>query len=504
MRNYVLLYVNGERHKIYDENGFKSLSDFLRKDLGLVGTKVVCAEGDCGSCTVLVGRLTTNPTGEKKLFYQSIDSCIQYLYQLDCSHIITVEGLKKEHSLNFHSKLNDVQTAMVHEGGSQCGYCTPGFIMSLIAMLESNEKLTRASVKEGLTGNLCRCTGYEQIIEAALSVDSSKFKSVRKIFNSKSILADFKKQLVKPVFCSFEENWNGINRRFQYFVPISLKEALDFKQKNENVTVVAGGTDISVQMNKERIEPNCVMSLTHLKELEEVKIDNQSITVGSRVTWTKLAEICRKQIPQFYKIIQVFASRQIKNEGTLAGNIVNASPIADSLPFLYVIDAELELVYTNVKSKTIGKRWLRINNFFLGYKQKDLKSEELITRIRWKNPKPGEILKLYKVSKRKDLDISTFTAGILIQIVEGEIQKVRVAFGGVGPIVLRLPKVENFLKGKPMHERTFKEAGSLACKEIKPISDVRASSDYRLLLAENILIKFFYDWYEDNIKKKAA
>ncbi len=504
MRSYLILYVNGKRHKISGEYGFKTLSDFLRKDLGLVGTKVVCAEGDCGSCTVFVGRMKLNQKGGIEFFYQSIDSCIQYLYQLDCSHIITVEGLKKPGKNNFQSELNKVQKAMVDAGGSQCGYCTPGFVMSMSAMLESKAKLTRSSIKEGLTGNLCRCTGYEQIIDAALSIDVSNYESITKSFNSKAMLDDLKADFFKSVYCKYQVSWNGVKRKFQYFVPTSLKEALDFKQKNDNVTVVAGGTDISVQMNKERIDPNCILSLTHLKELEEVNINDQIINIGSKVTWTNLEEICKKQIPQFYKIIQVFASRQIKNEGTLAGNIVNASPIADSLPFLYVIDAEVELSNTRQSSNNIEKRWLKINKFFRGYKQLNIKSSELITKVRWKIPDHEDILKLYKVSKRKDLDISTFTAGVMIRIKEGKIKKACLAFGGVGPVVLRLPKVENYLKGKTMDERTFREAGNLACKEITPISDVRASSDYRLLLAENILHKFFCEWHEEKTKKKAA
>ena len=318
------------------------------------------------------------------------------------------------------------------------------------------------------------------------------------------MLADFKEHSAQSVYCNYEERWNGLNRKFQYFVPISLKEALEFKKKQKNITVIAGGTDISVQMNKGRIEPNTILSLTQLKELEKVDIRNQTITVGAKVTWSKLEEICQQHLPQFHKIIQVFASRQIKNEGTLAGNIANASPIADSLPFLYVIDAEIELCYLKQKSLAVNKRWIRINDFYKGYKKTDMNPRELISRIRWKLNSPEDTLELYKVSKRKDLDISTFTGGIFLQLKKGKIQKARLAYGGVGPVVLRLPKVEAFLNGKPMLERVFKEAGKLARTEIRPISDVRSSADYRLQLAENILLKFFYEWKDKQAEKKAA
>jgi xanthine dehydrogenase small subunit len=273
---------------------------------------------------------------------------------------------------------------------------------------------------------------------------------------------------------------------------------LNLSKKNKHVTIVAGGTDISVQMNKERLEPNCIMSLTHLTGLEILKIENKNVTVGAKVTWTKLGEFCQEQLPELAEIISIFASRQIKNAATLAGNIANASPIADSLPFLYVIDAEMELTALH------GTRWVNINRFYHGYKNTEMKPDELITRIRWDLPEPEAVLKLYKVSKRKDLDISTFTAGILLRLKKGKIQNARLAFGGVGPVVLRLPKTEEFLQGKPMLQGIFHEAGKLARDEISPISDVRASSDYRLQLAENILLKFFHECSDNQNKKEAA
>ncbi len=488
MRNYLLIYVNGRRHQISGERCFQSLSDFLRHDLGLVGTKVVCAEGDCGSCSVLVGRFRNN-----KLEFEGLDSCIQYLYQLDCTHVISVEGLKQD------NQIHPVQQAMVDAMGSQCGYCTPGFVMSMAAMLETKESLTRLSIQDGLTGNLCRCTGYEQIIEAALTLPKlSKASSVMqlpsKIFNQNLVVEDFKKHASEPLLCEYVENWNGETNRARIFVPSRIKEAIEFKQKYKNVTVVAGGTDISVQINKQYIEPKCVMSLTNLKKLNFIEVKNSKVKVGANVTWTKLGEFCKQKLPELSEIISLFASRQIRNAGTLAGNIANASPIADSLPFLHVIDAEIEL------SGNKGKRWININKFFLAYKKTEMKPSELITSVRWNLPDSSDILKLYKVSKRKDLDISTFTAGIMLRVKHGKVKKARLAYGGVGPIVLRLPETEKFIENNPVTESVFQQAGRIA-----PISDVRASTNYRKQLAENILIKFFHECcnnYQD--KKEAA
>ena len=494
MRDYLLFYVNGIRHQISGEHGFQSLSDFLRGDLGLVGTKVVCAEGDCGSCTVLIGRVRNS-----EMFYEGINSCIQYLYQLDCAHVITVEGLKDE-----AQKIHPVQKAMIDALGSQCGYCTPGFVMSLAAMLETQEAMTRSSVLDGLTGNLCRCTGYEQIIDAALSLNQKELPKASKRFDDEAMLADFTEHVSQAVSCEFEEKWNGSTQKVQFYVPTTLDKALEFKQKHQDVTVVAGGTDISVQMNKERLEPVCVMSLTHLSGLESFEINNKTVTVGARLSWSKLAKHCQQHLPQFAEIIGIFASRQIKNAATLAGNIANASPIADSLPFLYVIDAEIELSGYQPNSEESNKRWVRINQFYHGYKITEMKQEELITRIRWKLPEAEEVLKLYKVSKRKDLDISTFTAGIWLKLKKGKIQNARLAYGGVGPVVLRLPETEEYLHEKPLLQEIFQQAGKIARNEISPISDVRSSSVYRSQLAENILLKFFHECCDSRNKKEAA
>jgi xanthine dehydrogenase small subunit len=247
-----------------------------------------------------------------------------------------------------------------------------------------------------------------------------------------------------------------------------------------------------------------VMSLTHLSVLESFEIKNKTVTVGAKLSWSKLAEHCQRHLPQFEEIIKIFASRQIKNAATLAGNIANASPIADSLPFLYVIDAELELSAYQQNAEVVNKRWVRINQFYHGYKITEMKADELITRIRWNLPEADDLLKLYKVSKRKDLDISTFTAGIWLRLKKGKIQQVRLAFGGVGPVVLRLPETEEYLQGKPLQPEIFQEAGKIARDEISPISDVRASSDYRSQLAENIMQKFFHECCDSKNKKEAA
>ncbi len=478
MRNYLLFYVNGSRYQVDGEQAFQSLTDFLRYEIGLPGTKVVCAEGDCGSCTVLIG----TPEADR-LVYQPIDGCIQYLWQLDGRHVITVEGLREAEALH------PVQQVMVDSFGSQCGYCTPGFVMALAGMVEQQQPLTRQSVKDGLTGNLCRCTGYEQIIEAALQLNRLPLPSLAERYHNATMLQELLECSEDPATLTYAESHTPERHAVVISLPISLEDAISFKARTPKAVVVSGGTDISVQMNKGRLAPKFILSLTHLKELEGVEVQGNTLRIGAKATWTDVEAFARTHLPEFFRIIQVFASPQIKNAGTLAGNVGNGSPIADSMPFLFVMETEVELTGPS------GTRRVNINQFYHGYKQLDLAPDELITALYLPLPHPEEHLKLYKVSKRKDLDISTVTAGFRLTQQDGHIDTVRVAVGGVGPTVLRLPQTEALLKGKPLTSETFALAGKQAREEITPISDVRASQDYRLQVTENLFRKLHHDLF---------
>jgi xanthine dehydrogenase small subunit len=354
-------------------------------------------------------------------------------------------------------------------------------------MLEENAPLTRQGVKDGLTGNLCRCTGYEQIIDAALALKGKSVTPITERYHDPQMYAELEACAQNSVEISYRESWGHESRNVRIGLPTTLAEAVAFKAQHEKTVVVSGGTDISVQMNKGKTEPETLLSLVHLQELEGVSENDGWLKIGAKATWTDMERACGESLPEFRKIIQVFASAQIKNVGTLAGNVGNGSPIADSMPFLFVMDAEVELTGSS------GSRWVNINHFYHGYKQLELRPDELITALRLQLPKSNETLKLYKVSKRKDLDISTFTAGIRMALEGATISQASVAYGGVGPVVLRLPETEQFLSGKPLTLETVRKAGKLARREIIPISDVRASKDYRLQLAENILLKFYHE-----------
>lgn len=478
MRDYILLYVNGSRHIIRGEDAFLSLSDYLRYKLRLTGTKVVCAEGDCGACTIMQGSIHEQSNG--KLNYKHINSCISFVNILDCSHIITVEGLKNG------DELHPVQEAFVNFQGGQCGFCTPGFVCAMTATFENrmtcNKPIDEKKLINGLSGNLCRCTGYEPIIKAGMNVDTTKMKTMRERYHSPEMMKDFedhKKQAIK--IHTPEKNFYG---------PTTLQDALENRHNHQEAKMISSATDLGVLINKDKFIPETLLNLNHVSELYEVKIETDKVIVGAKVNLYQLEQALKNVIPEFSSLIHIFASPQIKNAATLVGNIANGSPIADTTPALFVLEAKVEI------QNSSDSRFVNMKHFYKGYKHLDLKPDELITSVHIPIPTKDQVLKLFKVSNRKDMDISTVTfAALMTRDANNQdmIKDMRMAYGGVGPLVKRVTNTENFLKGKPLTLSTMKDAGHELLKEISPISDVRSSKDYRNLVAKNLLEKFYYE-----------
>ena len=463
MRDHILLHVNGRPIRVTGDAAFATVSRFLRDDgRGAVGTKIVCEEGDCGACTVLVGRREGD-----RLRYRAVNSCIQFVFQLDGAHVVTVEGV------GGGKGLSPVQEAMVRCHGAQCGYCTPGFIVAMTGMLETCDHPSASDLRSALTGNLCRCTGYEPIINAG--IEAAGAPRLEQLYPSETIVREIEQAGKEPV------------RIGNFFKPVTLDDAIRFKADNPKCVIVQGATDFGVWRTKRGFTPEAVLSLEGIEGLGDVRLEGEELHVGGRVSLAQFETAVRELVPELAHIMDRFGSPQIKNAGTLAGNIANASPIADTLPFLFVTSARLELTGAS------GARQVGIKEFYVGYKTLDLKPDEIITRVIIPLPADGETLRLYKVSKRSHLDISSFTAAMLMRRTDGRIDSIRIAYGGVGPVVLRLPKTEEFLAGKPVTLDTFAEAGEIARGEITPISDVRGSREFRLQLAENVLQRFYYD-----------
>lgn len=472
-RNEIILFINGTENRIRGEDAFLPLAQYLRYKANLPGTKVVCAEGDCGACTVLVARWRQEAWSS----FQTLNSCIAPVYLFDLSTIITVEGL------SFAEELNEVQLKMREYHGGQCGYCTPGMVCSLSGLAEScheNKKaITEKKARNHLTGNLCRCTGYEPILNSALHLDLTQWKSLKTRYLATLSVDSLSLQATDEI--SIEAG----QRKIQ--IPNSLNRALEIKNLNPAVRVVAGATDLGVLHNKGKSFLDQALVLQRIPEMAQRKHSPQGLWIGAQTTLTEFESLCADGYPEFSRLLRVFASPQIKNQGTLLGNVLNGSPIGDSLPPLLVLNAELHLA-----SKK-GTRVVPINSFYKGYKTFDMQPDELATGLfipalgaDWKS-------KFYKVSLRKDLDISAVTFAGAFKVENGKIAEARIALGGVGPTATRLPALEDDLRGQDFNGDVLKQAGKKARLLIKPLSDLRASEAYRLQVVENLFQKFFLE-----------
>lgn len=470
IRERIVFYLNHERIEIAGSEAFLPLSTWLRYRRGMTGTKVVCSEGDCGACTVILGWLNAN----HKLEYRIIDSCIQFLCQLDCCHVITIEGL--EHN----GQLHPAQQAMVECFGSQCGFCTPGIVMGLAHLAEEQREITVAGIKEKLTGNLCRCTGYEAIVKAGLSLNGSSSPSLLARFDRAGMEKEFKSLTLDSVKITGEGDQ-------VFFKPQNLAEALKLRAAMPHLKVIAGGTDLGVQHNKGKSLLSQMLFIAHLHEIGQIQETGAALEIGAAANWSDVLVTTKQKLPALNGILQIFAAEQIRNAATIGGNIINASPIADSIPCLFVMGAKLVL------ASSAGERQVDINHFYTGYKKFDMQPNEILAKVILPLPKSGALVGLYKVSKRRDLDISSVTLAIHLSVAAGKITDVHLAAGGVAATVVRLRSAEKALLNQPFTDETFAEAGLIAAAEINPLSDVRGSAAFRKLLIKNLFLKFFHE-----------
>jgi xanthine dehydrogenase small subunit len=471
MRNEVVFYLNGKRHNVGAHHAGMMLADYLRYEKNLTGTKIVCAEGDCGACSVL--RFFPHSKGTDSNNYLPINSCITVVANLDGSSLVTVDALKDK------SEMHEAQKAMIKCHGSQCGFCTPGFVIALTGLVE--EKLSRKETdltvqeaKNCMTGNLCRCTGYQPIINSALAMDLEKAESVKKRF-----FTDHQRDVLNESFLT------GLVLKsddFSYAAPKTIKEALDYLAANPDARIVGAATDLGVIHNKRKITLSKLLSLHLIPELYEMSITNDDVvSIGARVTLNEFRHLIKDKCPELAHYLDVFASPQIKNLATLVGNVANASPIGDTPPALLALNA------TVVINKT---KEIRLSEFFLAYRKTALKAGEIITAIKFSLPKTNSDFKLYKNANRKDLDISSVNLAIYVEwkdISKTAIQEISIAVGGVAATPLRLVQTEDALKQSLDLESAIKVLHA----EFKPISDVRASGAYRHVLVENFFRSFF-------------
>ncbi len=399
--------------------------NYLRSLPNHKGTKEGCAEGDCGACTVVLAEADENG----KMTYRAIDSCLVFLPMIHGKHLISVENLGNS------EELHPVQKAMVDCDGSQCGYCTPGFIMSLFALSKSPQVPDREDILDALTGNLCRCTGYRPIVEAAAK--SCTGKSQDRFWAKEAMVAEALQevQIHQPsVAIATTEN--------TYYRPGSLEEALEIRQMRPEALLVCGGTDVGLMVTKKKLNLPLVLDLSGIESLRGTEETADGLKLGASLSLEKVKAICKNRFPAMYDMLAVFGSRQIREQATLGGNIANASPIGDMPPVLMALDASVELQSVG------GKRMLKIADFITGYRTTALRTNELITAIFIPPTPPGRIVKSYKISKRKDLDISTVSAGFWLDLDEnGTVKSIGLIYGGMAAMTKHAAKAEQFLLG---------------------------------------------------------
>ncbi len=469
MRDHLLLYINGRAVRVSGDDAFLSLSDYLRLRERLIGTKVVCAEGDCGSCSALVGRVV-----EGAMRYAAVTSCIQMMLQLDATHIVTIEGLGRQ------GELNPIQQALVKCQGTQCGFCTPGFVVAMYDALRHPETACDAhTATRGLVGNLCRCTGYDSILRAGMTTDRGTLASLDELYPPATMAAQLSAAADDDVRIDAPPRW--------FYKPVTVEQAVRFRHDHPGTTLVAGATDLGVLQNKRIRTIDTAMSLAGLAELRGVHVEGGAVVVGAAATLTEFEQAALAHIPELGRFMAWFGSPLIKNAGTLAGNLVTGSPIGDTIPALTVLGATIGLASAG------GGRSVPIDEFYTGYRQTVLAPDEIVTTIRVPIPTPDTTFKLYKVSRRKDLDIAGFGAAIWLRRRGAVIDDLRIAYGGVGPRVMRMTRTEETLRGKHVALGLFERAAAIARQEVTPISDVRGSDAYRRALAGNILIRFWHE-----------
>ena len=465
--NAIKFVWNNKIFKIDNPDPNETLLNFIRLKIKKTGTKEGCAEGGCGACTVVLAELKKND-----LTYKAINACISFVTILQGKQLIIVEDL-----LNSKGSLHPVQKAMVDYHGSQCGFCTPGFVMSLFAMQKNYSSYSEENIKDSISGNLCRCTGYRPIVDAAKSLNN-KNRSDKFVKRKKKIISLLKK--IKP------ENISIKNRNKKYFAPRTVTELKKIIKDYPNSIFFSGGTDLSLIVTKERKDIDNIISLSSINELNFIEEKNEHIVVGAATSLREFELFIKKYYPDFTAILKRYGSVQIRNVATIAGNIATASPIGDTLPLLLSLDAKVVLQSLN------NKKILPLKNFFVSYRKTKLKKRQFIHSIIIPILKKN-IFKAYKISKRIDDDISSVCASFNLEIKNKKIKNIKIAYGGMASIPKRAINCEKTLINTNISEENIEKAKKILEKDFKPINDMRASKNYRMEIAKNLLMKCFIE-----------
>jgi xanthine dehydrogenase small subunit len=446
----------------------RTLLEVLREDLGATGTKEGCGEGDCGACTVVIAEAEGD-----KLQYRAINSCIRLAHSIDGMALWTVEDLAGQ-----DGQLHPAQEAMVQCHGSQCGFCTPGFVMSLFGMYQNHvcqgEPITRALAQEELSGNLCRCTGYRPILDAAQKM--AELPPVR--VDEPALAARLNELAVKR---------QTVPATGSYLLPKSVPELLALRAQHPQAQIVAGCTDAGLWVTKQHMQFAQVLDVTQVQELRRVERYENHIAIGAAATLTDAFDALVADRPQLKAFATRFAGLPVRNSGTLGGNVANGSPIGDSMPLLIALGAHVVLMSER------GHREMPLEQFYTGYRKNVLQPDEVLAWVKVPKPAQGEFLRAYKISKRYDDDISAVCLVVQLNVRDGVVRHVRIGAGGVAPTPARAVQTEAALLGQPWTLETVQQATAALRAEFKPISDMRASAAYRAEVLGNLLQRFWLE-----------
>ncbi len=445
------------------------LLDFIRKNKRLTGTKEVCKEGDCGACAVLIGEIKND-----NLSYKVINSCLFPIQKVIGKHVVTIEGLNQ-------SELNPIQSSFLNEGASQCGFCTPGFIISFTGYLLNSKQFNYDEAINAVAGNICRCTGYHSIMKSIKNVVKEEENIDFSFLIEKTIIPGYFKQIPEML-----KN-------------LSIKNKDNLSTKHLKYKIISGGTDLFVQKPDQLLDSDIELIENIIKPNIEIS-ENRIILSGSApVEDFKDFLIINTSLLTFDKLFKLFASLPIRNSATIAGNIINASPIADITITLLALKAEFRL-----RNLSNSHRMIPLNKFYKGYKTLDKTDDEIIESISFSIPDENTFFNFEKVSKRTHLDIASVNSAILIKVENGKIKNASISVGGVAPIPLYLEKTSNFLKDKIVSESLIHETVNISLSEISPISDIRGSAAYKSLLTKQLIKAHFLELFPTIISSEVV